>query len=299
MPHIMVTAGALDVAVELHGPEDGPVAILLHGFPDDARAWDGVAPALAAEGVRVVVPFLRGYGPTRYRDAATPRSGQQAALGADLLALMDAMGVGRAVLAGYDWGGRAACIVAALWPQRVAGLISANGYNIQDIAASAQPAAPEQEARYWYQWYLHTERGVRGLEQDRRAFCRLLWRLWSPGWRFSEAEFDRTAASWDNPDFVATVVQSYRHRHRAAPGDPALDAIEARLAERPPITVPAVVLHGAEDGVDPPGNSEGAARWFRGAFRREVVAGAGHFLPREAPQPWIVHALRLMAAAQG
>ena len=293
MAHTMVTAGALDVAVELHGPQDGQVAILLHGFPDDARAWDGVAPALAAQGFRVVVPYLRGYGPTRYRDPAAPRSGQQAALGADLLALMDAMGIGWALLAGYDWGGRAACIVAALWPERVAGLVSANGYNIQDIAASAQPAAPEQEARYWYQWYLHTERGVRGLEQDRRAFCRLLWRMWSPSWRFTEAEFERTAPSWDNPDFVATVVQSYRHRHGAAPGDPALEGIEGRLAARPQIQVPAVVLHGAEDGVDPPANSEGCGRWFTGPFRRAVVPSAGHFLPREAAQPWIASVIGL------
>jgi len=294
MSHVMVTAGTLEVAVELHGPEHGPPAILLHGFPDDVRAWDGVAPALAAEGFRVVVPWLRGYGPTRYRDAATPRSGQQAALGADLLALMDALGIGRALLAGYDWGGRAACIVAALWPERAAGLVSANGYNIQDIAGAARPAAPAQEARYWYQWYLHTARGVRALAEDRRAFCRLLWRMWSPSWRFTEAEFDRTAAAWDNPDFVATVVHSYRHRHGAAPGDPALEGIEARLAARPLIAVPAVVLHGAEDGVDPPANSEGCARWFRGAFRREVVEGAGHFLPREAPQPWIA-ALRALS----
>lgn len=287
MPHIMVTAGALDVAVELHGPEGGTPAVLLHGFPDDARAWDGVAPALAAAGLRVVVPYLRGYGPTRYRDPATPRSGQQAALGADLLALMDALGIGRALLAGYDWGGRAACIVSALWPERVTGLVSANGYNIQDIAGSARPAPPEQEARHWYQWYLHTDRGVAALETGRAAFCRHLWRLWSPGWRFTEAEFARTAASFDNPDFVATVVQSYRHRHRAAAGDPALQPIEDRLAARPPITVPGVVLHGAEDGVDPPANSAGCGRWFTGAFRRAVVPGAGHFLPREAPQPWV------------
>lgn len=284
----MVTAGALDMAVELHGPAEGPVAILLHGFPDDARAWDGVAPVLAAEGFRVVVPYLRGYGPTRYRHAATPRSGQQAALGADLLALMDAMGIRQALLAGYDWGGRAACIVAALWPGRVRGLVSGNGYNIQDIAGAARPAAAEQEARYWYQWYLHTPRGAAGLAADRRGFCRLLWRMWSPGWRFTEAEFARTAESFDNPDFVATVVQSYRHRHGAAPGDPAFEEIERRLAEGPPIRVPAVVLHGAEDGVDPPGNSEGCARRFAGPFRREVVAGAGHFLPRETPQPWVV-----------
>ncbi len=287
MSCIMVTAGALDVAVELHGPETGTPVVLLHGFPDDARAWDGVAPALAAAGLRVAVPYLRGYGPTRYRDPATLRSGQQAALGADLLALMDALGFGRALLAGYDWGGRAACIVSALWPERVIGLVSANGYNIQDIAGSARPAPPEQEARYWYQWYLHTERGVAALETDRAAFCRHLWRLWSPSWRFTEAEFARTAVSFDNPDFVATVVQSYRHRHRAAPGDPALQWIEDRLAARPPITVPSVVLHGVEDGVDPPANSEGCARWFTGPFRRVVVPGAGHFLPREAPQPWV------------
>lgn len=287
MEQRMVTAGVLDVAVELHGPEGGTPAILLHGFPDDVRTWDGVAGPLAEAGFRVVVPYLRGYGPTRYRDAATPRSGQQAALGADLLALMDAMGIGRALLAGYDWGGRAACIVAALWPERVIGLVSANGYNIQDIAGSARPAPPEQEARYWYQWYLHTDRGARALEEDRRAFCCLLWRMWSPGYPLTEAEYARTAASFDNPDFVATVVQSYRHRHRAAPGDPAVQGIEDRLAARPLIAVPSVVLHGAEDGVDPPENSAGCARWFTGPFRREVVAGAGHFLPRESPQPWV------------
>lgn len=296
MPHTMVTAGALDVAVELHGPQDGPPVVLLHGFPDDVRSWDGVAPPLAATGFRVVVPYLRGYGPTRYRDPATPRSGQQAALGADLLALMDALGIGQALLAGYDWGGRAACIVAALWPERVRGLVSANGYNIQDIARSTTPAAPEQELRYWYQWYLHTERGAAGLAADRAAFCRLLWRLWSPTYTLTDAEYAATAASFDNPDFVATVVQSYRHRHQAAAGDPALEWIEARLAARPPITVPAVVLHGAEDGVDPPANSERAGRHFLGPFRREVVPGVGHFMPRENPQPWIA-ALRALSEA--
>jgi pimeloyl-ACP methyl ester carboxylesterase len=294
MTHRMITAGALEVAAELHGPEDGQPVVLLHGFPDDVRSWDGVAAPLAAAGFRVVVPYLRGYGPTRYRDPATPRSGQQAALGADLLALMDALGIGQALLAGYDWGGRAACIVAALWPERVRGLVSATGYNIQDIARSTEPANPERELRYWYQWYLHTERGAAGLAANRAEFCRLLWRLWSPGYAMGEAEYAVTAASFDNPDFVATVVQSYRHRHKAAPGDPTLEGIEARLAARPPITVPSVVLHGADDGVDPPANSEGAARHFLGGYRRQVVAGVGHFMPREDAQPWVV-ALRDLA----
>jgi pimeloyl-ACP methyl ester carboxylesterase len=293
MSHIMVTAGALDVAVELHGPESGTPVVLLHGFPDDVRTYDGAVGALAAAGLRVVVPYLRGYGPTRYRDPTTPRSGQQAALGADLLALMDALGIGRALLAGYDWGGRAACIVSALWPERVIGLVSATGYNIQDIARSAEPAAPERELRYWYQWYLNTERGAAGLAANRAEFCRLLWRMWSPTYPLGDTEYAVTAASFDNPDFVATVVQSYRHRHQAAPGDPALQDIEDRLAERPPITVPSVVLHGAEDGVDPPANSEGCGRWFSGPFRRAVIPGAGHFLPREASQPWVEALLSL------
>jgi pimeloyl-ACP methyl ester carboxylesterase len=293
MRQAMVKAGVLEVAVELHGPADGRPVILLHGFPDDARAWDGVAPALAAAGHLVVVPYLRGYGPTRFLDPATPRSGQQAALGADLLALMDAMGIGRALLAGYDWGGRAACVVSALWPDRVAGLVSANGYNIQDIAGSIRPAPAEQEQRYWYQWYLHTDRGAAGLAADRDGFCRLLWRSWSPGWRFTDAEYARTAESFRNPDFVDVSVHSYRHRHRAAAGDPALEAIETRLASRPNITISCVVLHGAEDGVDPPSNSIGAKSRFSGLFRREVIPGAGHFLPREAPQPWVVALLGL------
>jgi len=287
MTHHMITAGVLDVAVELHGPESGTPVILLHGFPDDVRTYDGVAGPLAEAGFRVVVPYLRGYGPTRYRNPATPRSGQQAALAADLLALMDALGIGRALLAGYDWGGRAACIVAALWPERVIGLVSAAGYNIQDIPNALRPAEPERELRYWYQWYLHTERGVAGLTANRASFCRLLWKLWSPTYPLTDAEYARTAASFDNPDFVATVVQSYRHRHQAAPGDPALEAIETRLTAQPPITVPTVVLHGADDGVDPPANSEGCERHFIGPFRRIVVPGAGHFLPREALQPWV------------
>ena len=285
----------LEIAYEETGPADGPPVILLHGFPDDPRTWDGVVPALAADGCRVLVPWLRGYGRTRFLDAGTPRSGQQAALGADLRAFMAALGIERATLAGYDWGGRAACIMAALRPERVRGLVSITGYNIQNIAASGRPADAEAEYSYWYQWYFNTERGRAGLEANRRDICRLLWRLWSPNWQFDEPTFAATADSFDNPDFVEVVIHSYRHRHRHAPGDPALDPIEARLALQPPITVPTIVLHGAADGVDRPENSENAAQHFTGPYRREIVPVAGHFLPREAPEA-VVGALRELLA---
>ncbi len=294
-----VTTPMLEIAYEESGPADGPVVILMHGFPDDPRTWDGTAPPLAADGCRVLVPWLRGYGPTRFLDAGTPRSGQQAALGADLRAFMAALGIERATLAGYDWGGRAACIVAALRPERVRGLVSITGYNIQNIAASGRPVGAEEELRYWYMWYFNTERGRAGLEQNRRDICRLLWRLWSPNWDFDEAIFARTAASFDNPDFVDVVIHSYRHRLRAAAGDPALEPIEARLAAQPPITVPTIVLHGAADGVDVPENSEAEAAHFTGPYRREVVPVAGHFLPRETPEA-VVGAIReLLAGTDG
>lgn len=277
-----VRTPTLEIAYLAHGPEDGPPVILLHGFPYDVRAYADVAPPLAAAGRRVIVPWLRGYGPTRFLDPATPRSGQQAALGQDLLDLMDALDIHQAVLAGYDWGGRAACVAAALWPDRVQGLVTAGGYNIQDIAASARPGPPEQEHRYWYQYYFHTPRGAAGLEADRRGLARLLWRLWSPTWAFDEATFERTAASFDNPDFAAVVVQSYRHRFAYAPGDPALEPLERALALQPSITVPTVVLHGADDGVAP-AEQPGCLTRFTGPVRREVVPGAGHNLPQEAP----------------
>jgi pimeloyl-ACP methyl ester carboxylesterase len=279
-----VAAGALDVAYIEAGPPDGPAVILLHGFPYDVHAYDAVVPALAAAGRRCIVPYLRGYGPTRFRSASTPRSGQQAALGADLLALMNALALPHAVLAGYDWGGRAACIVAALWPQRVSGLVSGTGYNIQDIKAAGTPQPPEQEHRLWYQYYFHTERGQAGLEADRRGICRLLWRLWSPSWVFDEATFTRTAEAFDTPDFVEVVIHSYRHRFGDTPGDPALEEIEQRLAATPVIGVPAIVLHGQDDGVSPPALSVEHGRHFSGRYERRVVAGAGHNLPQEAPE---------------
>jgi len=277
----------LEIAYEESGPADGSPVVLLHGFPDDVRAYDGVAPALAGAGWRVIVPYLRGYGPTRFLDSQTPRSGQQAALGQDLLDLLDALGVERAALAGYDWGGRAGCVAAALWPERVASLVSIGGYNIQNIARSGEPAPPDREHRLWYQWYFHTERGRAGLAANRRPLCRLLWELWSPNWHFDDATYERTAASFDNPDFVAVVIQSYRHRYGLAPGDPSLEAIEARLAAQPPIGVPTVVLHGACDGVSLPESSAGHRGFFTGPYQRRVVPVAGHFLPQEAPDALI------------
>ena len=288
---LIVRTPTLEIAYEVHGPEGSPPVVLLHGFPDDPRAYDGCVPALVALGCRVYVPWLRGYGATRFLSAETPRSGQQAALAADLRDFMDALGIEKAVVGGYDWGGRAACIVAALWPQRVRGLVTVGGYNLQDIAASANPAPAAAEHRLWYQWYFHTERGRNGLEQNRRDVCRLLWRLWSPNYVFNDATFEATARSFDNPDFVDVVIQSYRHRHRAAAGDPALEPIEALLAAQPPITVPAISLVGEADGLGASDGTDRQARHFTGRYERRIVPRAGHFLPREAPEA-VVEAVR-------
>ena len=285
----------LEIAYHESGPTDGPPVILLHGWPSDPHDWDGVAPPLAGDGCRVLVPWLRGYGGTRFLDPSTPRSGQQAALGADVRDFMDALGIERALLVGYDWGGRGACVCAALWPERVRGLVSINGYNIQNIPTAGRPGAAAQEHRHWYQWYFHTERGRAGLQENRRDIARLLWRLWSPNWQFDDATFEATASSFDNADFVDVTIQSYRHRYGNAPGDPALEPLEQRLAERPPITVPTIVLHGACDGVGPPEQSENHARHFTGRYERRVVPVAGHFLSRETPDA-VVQAVRDLLA---
>lgn len=278
----------LEIAYEESGPPDGPPGgppvILLHGFPYAPRGYDAVVAHLVAAGRRCLVPYLRGYGPTRFLDPATPRSGQQAALGKDLLDFMDALAIPRAVLAGYDWGGRAACIVAALWPARAAGLVTCTGYNIQDIAASARPAPAEQEHRWWYQYYFHTERGRAGLTTDRRGIARLLWRLWSPDWTFDDATFEASAAAFDNPDYVDVVIQSYRHRFAYAPGDPAVEAIEAALAAQPRIAVPTICVHGETDGVGPVQGSQGHARFFTGPYERRIFPRVGHNPPQEAPE---------------
>jgi pimeloyl-ACP methyl ester carboxylesterase len=285
----------LEIAYHESGPSNGPPVILLHGWPSDPHDWDGVAPRLAGDGCRVLVPWLRGYGDTRFLDPSTPRSGQQAALGADVRDFMDTLGIERALLVGYDWGGRGACVCAALWPERVRGLVSINGYNVQNIPTAGRPGAAAQEHRHWYQWYFHTERGRAGLQQNRRDIARLLWRLWSPNWQFDDATFEATASSFDNADFVDVTIQSYRHRYGNAPGDPALEPLEQRLADRPPITVPTIVLHGACDGVGPPEQSENHARHFTGRYERRVVPMAGHFLSRETPDA-VVQAVRDLLA---
>ena len=279
-----VAAGVLEVAYRETGPPDGAPVLLMHGFPYDIHAYAEVTPILAGRGCRVIVPYLRGFGPTRFLSDATPRSGEQAALGADLLALMDALGVPRAVLAGYDWGGRAACVVAALWSERCSGLVSFNSYNIQNIAGAMRPDLPENEHRLWYQYYFHSERGRNGLASDRRAVCRLLWRLWSPSWAFDDATFERSAAAFDNPDFVDVVIHSYRHRFGLVPGDPALAGIERRLAAQPAITVPAITFDGADDGVRPPATPAQHAHRFKGPRSHRVVPGVGHNMPQEVPQ---------------
>ena len=276
--------GVLDVAYFESGPADGPPVFLMHGFPYDIHAYAEVAPILAAAGCRVIVPSLRGFGATRFLSDATPRSGEQAALGADLLALMDALGIPRAVLAGYDWGGRAACVVAALWPERCAGLVSFNSYNIQNIATGMEPDTPQNEHRLWYQYYFHSERGRAGLAKDRRAFTRLLWRLWSPTWTFDDASFDRSAAAFDNPDFVDVVIQSYRHRFGLVAGDPAYAGIEGRLAAQPAISVPTITFDGADDGVRPPASAAAQAHRFTGPRSHRVVPGVGHNMPQEVPR---------------
>jgi pimeloyl-ACP methyl ester carboxylesterase len=294
-----IDAGVLSVAYVEYGPASGWPCILGHGFPYDAHAYAGAAPMLAEAGARVIVPYLRGFGPTRFLKAETPRSGEQAALGADLLALMDALKIERAILAGYDWGGRAACVVAALWPERVAALVSGNSYNIQNIARAMEPASPAEEASFWYQYYFHNERGRRGLTKDRRAIARLLWRMWSPAWAFDDATFERTTSAFDNDDFVDVVIHSYRHRYGLVAGDRAYAKIEARLAAQPPITVPAITIDGGADGVNP--GTAHHARMFVGLHEHHIFAGAGHNLPQERPQEWaraVINA-RAMAKVHG
>ena len=291
-----IKAGSLEVAYLETGPGDGWPCVMCHGFPYDVHAFADAAPHLAAAGARVIVPYLRGYGPTRLLSADMPRSGEQAALASDLLALLDALAIPKAVVGGYDWGGRACCILSALWPERVVALVSGNSYNIQNIARSLEPASAEREAAMWYQYYFHSERGRRGLAQNRRGIARLLWKMWSPHWQFDDATFERSAAAFDNPDFVDIVIHSYRHRFGLVAGDPAVAHIEMRLVAQPPISVPAITIDGDADGVNS-GTAHHASK-FTGLHRHRLFKGAGHNPPQERPAEWVQAVLdaRTMAA---
>ena len=294
-----VQTPVLNVGFEESGDLHGFPIILLHGFPDDVRAWDEVVPPLARSGFRVIVPYLRGYGTTRFRDLSAPRMAQQAAIGQDVIDLADALGVSRFAAAGYDWGGRAACIAAALNPERVRAVVLVGGYTIQNTLAPPEPAAPERERALWYQWYFNTERGRVGLERNRHGICRLLWQTWSPTWHFTDETFDRTASSFDNPDFVDAVIHSYRHRNGNAPGEPRFAEIERALAQRPKIEAPAIVLYGADDGLGPPPGDTPAERApFTALVDRRIVAGTGHFMPREKPDAVSSALLQLLTSGR-
>ena len=293
---LTVRTPTLEIGYHAAGDTAGFPIILLHGFPDDAHAYDTMTPPLAEAGYRVLAPYLRGYGPTRFLDPAQPRKAQQAAIAQDLIDFMDGLGIERAALCGYDWGGRAACLTAILAPERVRALVTIGGYNVQNALASPRPVEAVQERSHWYQWYFNTARGEAGLEQHRHDICRLLWQEWSPTWKFDDATYNLTAPAFDNPDFVPIVIHSYRHRHSNDPGDPRFDAVERRFAESPPITVPTIVLHGADDTVSRPQRSEGHMSWFAQGTARHVVPGAGHFMPREKPDAVVEALLTLLSA---
>jgi pimeloyl-ACP methyl ester carboxylesterase len=276
-----VRTSCLEVAYEDCGSPRAEPIILVHGFPDDVRTWDGVVAPLVDAGYRTLTPYLRGFGPTRFLEKTTFRSGQLAALGQDLIEFADAAGVERFILVGHDWGARAAYIVAASWPERVRGLVTLSvGYG---TSTPKDRISNDQARAYWYQWYFGLERGRLALEQDRRGLCRWLWNTWSPDWHFDDATFETTARSFDNPDFVEVSIHSYRHRWGNAPGDRRYDEIEARMATLPRFGVGTTVLHGANDGATFPETSAGKERHFTGSYKRQVIGGVGHFIQRERP----------------
>ena len=277
-----INAGDLSIGYEESGNPNGIPVILLHGFPYDVRTYDEVVTILSTGNFRIIVPYLRGFGPTRFLSGSTIRSGQQAALASDLVALMDALRIKNAILGGYDWGGRAACIVAALFPDRARGLVSVAGYNIQNIAKYSEPAAPEIEILNWYQYYFHCERGRLGLTRYRKELCRLLWSHWSPTWKFDDETYEATAISFTTPDFVDIVVHSYRHRYGLETGDPKFEYMEEALLTQPVIKTPAIVLDAEADGVEPIAGTGKDAMRFTGKYER-IIVKAGHNVPQEAP----------------
>jgi pimeloyl-ACP methyl ester carboxylesterase len=294
-----VRTDVLDVAYQETGPVDGAPVVLLHGYPYDIHSFVDVAPRLAQQGFRVIVPYLRGHGPTRFLDDRTARSGQQAALGADAVGLLDALGIPEAILGGYDWGGRAACVAAAVWPESVTGLVTVNGYLIQDISASQQPIRPDVEAGFWYIYYFLTERGRAGLTANRREIAEVIWRRNSPAWEFDRATLERAAASFENPDYVDVVLHSYRHRLGQAAGAPEYEGIERTLAIGPVISVPTVTLDGLADGNFPAAHGLPDAHRFTGPRLHRRIPGAGHNLPQEAPDAFVQAVLDVAGLAPG
>ncbi len=282
-PTRQINAGVLSVGYADVGPLTGPAVILLHGWPYDIHTYVDVAPLLAAKGYRVVVPYLRGYGSTRFLSTSTLRNGQQAALALDVIALMDALGIEKATVAGCDWGARTANIVAALWPERCRALVSVSGYLIGSREANRKPLPPAAELQWWYQFYFATDRGRAGYETHRREFARLIWRTASPTWKFDDATFERSAASFDNPDHVAIVVHNYRWRLGLAAGEPAHDELETRLAAGPLISVPTITLEGDANGAPHPAPAAYAAKFTGKYLHRDLSGGVGHNLPQEAP----------------
>jgi pimeloyl-ACP methyl ester carboxylesterase len=279
-----IDAGVLNVGYAEDGPANGPAVLLLHGWPYDIHSYVDVAPVLASAGYRVIVPYLRGSGATRFLSSETPRNGQQAALALDALALLDALRIDKAIVAGFDWGARTADILAALWPHRCTALVAVSGYLIGSQAANQAPLPPQAELAWWYQFYFATARGQAGYEQYRREFNQLIWRLASPKWAFDDATFDRSAASFDNPDHVRIVIHNYRWRLGLAEGESQYDELEQRLAAGPIITVPTITLEGDANGAPHPDSSAYRSK-FAGAYAHRLIeGGVGHNLPQEAPQ---------------
>jgi len=279
-----IDAGPLNVGYVDAGPDDGPTVVLLHGWPYDIHAFVEVAPLLTAAGCRVIVPYLRGYGTTRFLSGDTPRSGEQAALATDTIDLMDALAIEKAVVAGFDWGARSADILAARWPERCSGLVSVSGYLIGSQTAGKLPLPPEAELQWWYQYYFATERGRAGYEQYRRQFAKLIWQTASPRWNFDEATFERSAASFDNPDHVAIVIHNYRWRLGLADGAAEYAELEHQLAAGPVITVPTITLEGDANGAPHPEPSAYAEKFAGPYSHRTIQGGVGHNLPQEAPE---------------
>jgi pimeloyl-ACP methyl ester carboxylesterase len=283
-PLKQIDAGMLNVGFAEAGPADGRVVLLLHGWPYDIHTYVDVAPLLAAQGYRVIIPYLRGYGTTRFLRENTVRNGQPSVVAVDAVALMDALGIEQAVLAGCDWGARTADIVAALWPERCKALVSVSGYLIGSQEANRMPLPPEAELQWWYQYYFATERGRAGYEKYRHEFAKLIWRLASPKWNFDDATFDRSAASLDNPDHVEIVIHNYRWRLGLAEGEPDYDVLEKQLAEGPVITVPTITLEGDANGAFHPDPSAYATKFSGRYSHRTIQGGIGHNLPQEAPE---------------